>query len=80
LTRRQIKDRYKELSEHAEVENDPEKFQKLIGQINKILDAERTHLVSKTKAKIARQIRSAGTLPWLGFDRVQPDRSVLQGK
>jgi hypothetical protein len=34
----------------------------------------------KTKAKIARQVRSAGTLPWLGFDRVQPNRSVLKGK
>jgi hypothetical protein len=40
----------------------------------------RTHLGLKTKAKIARQLRSAGTLPWLGFDRVQPNRSVLQRK
>jgi hypothetical protein len=50
--RRQIKDRYKELSEHAEVENDPEKFQKLIGQINKILDAELTILKSAARRHI----------------------------
>ena len=31
----------------------------------------RTHLALKTKAKIARKVRSAGTLPWLGSDRVQ---------
>src|SRR5260221_1252498 len=40
----------------------------------------RTHLALKTRAKIAREVRSVGTLPWLGFDRVQPNRSVLQGK
>jgi hypothetical protein len=28
----------------------------------------RTHLALKTKGKIARYVRSAGTLPWLGFD------------
>jgi hypothetical protein len=39
----------------------------------------RTRLALKTKAKIARWVRSAGTLPRLGFDRVQPDRSVLLG-
>ena len=40
----------------------------------------RTHLALKTRAKIVREVRSVGTLPWLGFDRVQPNRSVLQGK
>src|SRR6266852_4261870 len=40
----------------------------------------RTHLALKTRAEIAREVRSVGTLPWLGFDRVQPNRSVLQGK
>src|SRR5712664_3345425 len=40
----------------------------------------RTHLALKTRAKIAREVRSVGTLPWLGFDRVQPNRSVLQGE
>src|SRR5208337_5343274 len=26
------------------------------------------------------RVRSTGTLPWLGFDRVQPNRSALPGK
>ena len=39
----------------------------------------RTHLALKTKAKIACQVRSAGTRPWLGFDQAQPNRSVPQG-
>jgi hypothetical protein len=34
----------------------------------------------KTKAKSLARVRSAGTLPWLGFDRVQPNRSLLPGK
>jgi len=37
-------------------------------------------VILKTKAKIARSIRSAGKLLWLGFDRVRPNRSVLQWK
>jgi hypothetical protein len=40
----------------------------------------RTHHALKTKAKNARSVRSAGTLPWLGFDRVQRDRSILHTK
>jgi hypothetical protein len=34
----------------------------------------------KTKAKIAGWVRSVGTLPWLGFDRVLPNRWVLPEK
>jgi hypothetical protein len=40
----------------------------------------RTRLALKTKAKSLARVRSAGTLPWLGFDRVQPNRSLLPGK
>jgi hypothetical protein len=40
--------------------------------------SSRTQLTLKTKAKSL--ARSAGTLPWLGFDRVQPNRSPLPGK
>jgi|HubBroStandDraft_3_1064219.scaffolds.fasta_scaffold117110_2 hypothetical protein len=40
----------------------------------------RTHLALKTKAKIAGWVRSVGTLPWLGFDRVLPNRWVLPEK
>jgi hypothetical protein len=34
----------------------------------------RTQFALKTKAKSLAKVRSAGTLPWLGFDRVQTDR------
>jgi len=34
----------------------------------------------KTKAKSLSRVGSAGTLSWLGFDRIQPDRSLLPGK
>jgi hypothetical protein len=40
----------------------------------------RTRLALKTKAKSLARVRSAGTLPWLGFDGVQPNRSLLPGK
>src|SRR5580704_9882249 len=40
----------------------------------------RTRLAWKTKAKSLARVRSAGTLPWLGFDRVQPKGSLLPGK
>jgi hypothetical protein len=39
----------------------------------------RTQLVLKTKAKITRYARSAGTLPWLGFEQVQPTGRLSQG-
>jgi thymidylate kinase len=35
-----VKERYKELCEHAEVVNDPKKLQKLTEQINRILKSE----------------------------------------
>jgi hypothetical protein len=34
------KERYKELSEHAEVEDDPKKLRKIASKINRILKAE----------------------------------------
>ena len=34
------KERYKELSEHAEVEDDPKKLRKIANEINRILKAE----------------------------------------
>jgi hypothetical protein len=34
----------------------------------------------KTKAKIARNVYSAGTLPWLGFERVQAKQILLTQK
>jgi len=40
----------------------------------------RTRLALKTKAKSLSRARSSGTLPWLGFDRVQTNRSLLPGK
>lgn|SRR5690242_616103 len=40
----------------------------------------RTQLILKTKAESLAGVRSAGTLPWLGFDRAQPNRSLLSGK
>jgi hypothetical protein len=40
----------------------------------------RTRLALKTKARSLARVRSAGTLPWPGFDRVQPNRSLLPGK
>ena len=39
-----------------------------------------TQLALKTKAKSLARVGSAGTLPWLGFDRVQSNRSLLLGK
>src|SRR5271165_525658 len=40
----------------------------------------RTQLALKTKAKSLARVRSAGTPPWLGFDRAQPNRSLLPGE
>ena len=40
----------------------------------------RTRLALKTKTKSLARVRSAGTLLWLGFDRVQSNRWVLSGK
>ena len=40
----------------------------------------RTRLALKTKAKSLAGVRSAGTLPWLGFYRVQPNRLLLLEK
>jgi hypothetical protein len=40
----------------------------------------RTRFALKTKAKSLTRVRSAGALPRLGFDRVQPNRSLLPGK
>jgi hypothetical protein len=40
----------------------------------------RIYLALKTKAKNSGKVRSAGTLPWLGFDRVPPNRWVLPEK
>src|SRR5882724_9284699 len=42
--------------------------------------SSRTRLALKTKAKSLPRVRSAGTPPWLGFDRGQPNRSLLPGK
>ena len=42
--------------------------------------SSRTRLALKTKAKSLARVRSAGTLPWLGFDRGQPNRSLLPKK
>src|SRR6266403_4656911 len=42
--------------------------------------SSRTRLALKTKAKSLARVRSAGTLTWLGFDRGQPNRSLLPGK
>jgi hypothetical protein len=42
--------------------------------------SRRTRLALKTKAKSLARVRSAGTLPWLAFDRVQPKGSLLPGK
>src|SRR6266850_2357821 len=44
------------------------------------LHSSRTRLALKTKAKSLARVRSAGTLPWLGFDRGQPNRSLLPRK
>jgi len=37
----------------------------------------RTRFTLKTEGKSLARVRSSGTLPWLGFDRVQPNRSLL---
>ena len=42
------KERYKELSEHAEVEDDPKKLRKIASEINRILKAEINRLEKKT--------------------------------
>ena len=42
--------------------------------------SSRTRLALKTKAKSLARVRSAGTLPWLGFDRGPPNRALLLGK
>src|SRR5260370_2448053 len=42
--------------------------------------SSRTRLALKTKAKSLARVRSAGTLPCLGFDRGRPNRSLLPGK
>src|ERR1700722_327928 len=42
--------------------------------------SSRTRLALKTKAKSLVRVRSAGTLPWLGFYRVRPNGSLLLGK
>jgi hypothetical protein len=42
--------------------------------------SSRTRLALKTKAKSLAWVRSAGTLPWLGFDGGQPNGSLLPGK
>jgi len=42
--------------------------------------SSRTRLALKTKAKPLARVRSAGTLPWLGSDRGQPNKSFLLGK
>jgi hypothetical protein len=34
----------------------------------------------KTKAEALIRVRSVGTLPWLGFDRAQANRSLLPKK
>jgi hypothetical protein len=34
------RERYKELSEHAEVEDDPKKLRKIAKEVNRILEAE----------------------------------------
>ncbi len=46
---------------------------------NSVLD-KRGGLNGSTKAKSLARVRSAGTLPWLGFDRGQPNRSLLPRK
>jgi hypothetical protein len=42
--------------------------------------SSRTRLALKTKAKSLAKVRSAGTVPWLGFYRGPPNRSALPGK
>src|SRR4030095_3739795 len=52
----------------------------LSGGLNSSMQhSSRTRLALKTKAKSLARVRSAGTLPWLGFDRAQPNRSLLPG-
>ena len=36
--------------------------------------------VQKTKAKSLAEVRTAGKLLWLGFDRIQPNRRGPEGK
>src|SRR4030095_4624976 len=52
----------------------------LSGGLNRSMQhSSRTRLALKTKAKSLARVRTAGTLPWLGFDRAQPNRSLLPG-
>jgi hypothetical protein len=41
------KERYKELSEHAEVEDDPKKLRKIANEINRILRVEISRLKNR---------------------------------
>jgi hypothetical protein len=40
----------------------------------------RSRFALKTKARSLARVRAAETLPWLGFDRVRPNRSLPPGK
>jgi hypothetical protein len=42
--------------------------------------SSRTRLALKTEIKSLARVRSAGTLPWLGHERGQPNRSLLSGE
>src|SRR5579863_4236445 len=42
-------------------------------------NTRRTGLALRTKAKTLARVRSARTLPWLGFDRVQPNGTLDPG-
>jgi hypothetical protein len=44
------REQYKELSEHAEVENDPKKLRKIATKINRILKAELHRLKKNPKS------------------------------
>jgi len=41
---------------------------------------DRTQFASKAKAKSLAEVKTTRALPWLGFDRVQPNRPVPPGK
>ena len=72
-----------ELSPHAfnDVGEEDLRFQFLVqlnGAFKGRRNTARTHLALKTKATLAR-VRPAGTLPWLGFDRVQTNTWFSRG-
>jgi hypothetical protein len=46
---RRDRERFKELCEHAEVQNEPQKLAKLASQIDKILESEVAKLKKDTK-------------------------------